>query len=192
MFDTIHLKPALLCPICGAEQHTLQSKAFGETMAHYEVGAVLRGSPVLHGILQETLWCRSCQDAERTSESPVFLVIWYSVLAGVEQDAAKAEARLAAIDRLDLIGWLDSAQGEAADWHRRFHALYHDVKRWHAHLARRPAEPPTAAEADDPQAERRRGWQRLFDLPEEILHAPDPLAAILARHKPEDRENGDC
>ena len=102
------------------------------------------------------------------------------MLAGVEQDLAKAEARLAAIDRLDLIGWLDEAQRETARWRRHYHDLHHDVQRWHEHLARTTAPEPEATAAT---AEPRRAFQRFFDLPEEILTAPDPLAAILAANK---------
>ena len=40
-------------------------------------------------------------------------------------------------------------------------------------------------------AEHRRASQRLFDLPEEILTAPDPLAAILAANRRADEEAED-
>ena len=113
-------------------------------------------------------------------------MIWHSLLAGVEQDLAKAEARLAAVDRLDLIAWLDEAQREAARWRRHYHGLYNDISRWHEHLTR-PAEPEPAGE----NAERVRAFRRLFGVPEEILTAPDPLAAILARNKHADEEADD-
>ena len=108
------------------------------------------------------------------------------MLAGVEQDLAKAEARLAAIDRLDLIGWLDEAQRETARWRRHYHDLHHDVQRWHEHLTR-----PVAPEPPATTAEPRRALQRFFDLPEEILTAPDPLATILAANKHADDESDD-
>ena len=115
-------------------------------------------------------------------------MIWHSLLAGVEQDAAKAEARLAAVDRLDLIGWLDEAQRETARWRRHYYDLLRDVERWHEHLARAATpEPELTGEA----TERRRAFLRLFDLPPEILTAPDPLAAILARNKHADEEADD-
>lgn len=185
LFDTIHLEPPLLCPSCGAEQRTLQTHVLGEMMAHYKVGSVLRCNPVLTGIMSETLWCRTCHAAGRESSSPVFIVIWHSVLAGVERDATKAEGRLAAIDRLDLIEWLDAAQREASEWRKRSYALYHDVERWHQRLTRAAATEPADT---SPEAERRHAFQRFFDLPEEILTAPDPLAAILASHKPKEQE----
>ena len=186
MFDTIHVKTPLACPTCGAEILSLQTKELSDSMSHFKIGSLLKDSPVLTGIVQETLWCSACHDAKREQTNPpVYLVIWHSVLAGVEQDLAKAEARLAAVDRLDLIAWLDEAQREAARWRRHYYGLFHDVQRWHEHLARTAAPEP---EATGEIAERRRAFQRLFDLPQEILTAPDPLAAILAANIHPDEE----
>ena len=176
MFDTIHVKTPMLCPGCGAEHHSIQTKEFSNTMSHFKIGSVLSDSPVLMGILKESLWCSPCYKAGRESNSPVYLVIWHSLLAGVEQDAAKAEARLASIDRLDLIRWLDEAQREAARWRQYYHSLHCDVRRWHEHLAHKDEPEP---DKTDPDAKRRRAWQRVFGLSEDILSDPDPLAAIL-------------
>ena len=189
MFDTIHVKTPLICPTCGAEIRSLQTKEFASVMAHFKIGSLLRDSPVLTGIVKETLWCNACHSAKRDQTNPpVYLVIWHSILAGVEQDLAKAEARLAAVDRLDLIAWLDEAQRETARWRAHYYDLLRDVERWHEHLARaNEPEPELTGEA----AERRRAVQRFFDLPEEILTAPDPLAAILARNKHADEEADD-
>jgi len=181
MFDTIHVKTPLLCPTCGAAHHDFQTKEFGSSMADYRVGSVLNWSPVVTGILKERLWCSTCYEAGRpTDESVLYVVIWHSVLAGVEQDLGKAEARLAAVDRLDLIGWLDEAQREAMQWQRRYHGLFHDVRRWHEHL-RRASMPPPENESDG-APERHPALRRLFALPDEILDAPDPLGAFLAKH----------
>ena len=188
MFDTIHVKTPLLCPTCGTEVRRLQTKEFDCIMTHFKIGSVLSGSPVLTGIVRESMWCEPCHKAGQPSDSPVYLVVWHAVLAGVEQDLAKAEARLAAVDRLDLIGWIDEAQREAARWRRHYHDLHHDVSRWHEHLARAAAPEP---EASGETAEKRRAFQRLFDLPQEILTAPDPLAAILAANKHADAESDD-
>ena len=144
------------------------------------------GSSVLTGILKESLWCEACFKAGKPSDSPVYLVIWHSVLAGVEQDLAKAEARLASVDRLDLIGWLDEAQREADRWRRHYSSLFHDVTRWHEHLSR-----PPEAEGSGGDGDRQRAFRRLFSLPDEILHAPDPLAAILAANKHSDEHAQD-
>ncbi len=187
MFDAIHLKKPLICPDCGAEESSLQTKHFDSCMAHFKIGSVLSGSPVLIGIIKETLWCDACHKAGRQpADSPVYLIIWHSLLAGVEQDFAKAEERLAAVDRLDLIAWLDEAQREAARWSRSYHKLFGDISRWHEHLTRPPEPEPNRAEA-----ERHRAFRRLFSLPEEILTAPDPLAAILAANKQVDDDVDD-
>lgn len=186
MFDTIYVRKPLLCPVCGAEVGALQTHHFGETMAHFKIGSVLSASPVLTGIVRETLWCQACYKAGRPSDSPVYLIVWHSLLAAVEQDLAKAGASLAAVDRLDLIGWLDEAQREAARWRRHYHALFTDISRWHEHLTSPPDPEPA-----DPSTERQRAFRRLFALPEEILAAPDPLAAILAANKHADEEADD-
>jgi hypothetical protein len=104
----------------------------------------------------------------------------------VEQDLAKAEARLAAVDRLDLIGWIDDAQREAARWRGNYWQLYNDLHRWHDYITRKD-EPEPTGEA----AERQRAFRRFFDPPEEILNAPDPLAALLAANKHADEEAED-
>lgn len=192
MFDTIHLKTPLVCPVCGAGQHSCQTHAFDDVMADYQIGSLVGGT-VLSGIVSETLWCSACHKAGDRAESPVYLVIWHSILAGVEQDLARAEARLASVDRLDLIGWLDDAQREAAKWKRRYYGLTNDVQRWHDHLARlQNPEPVPEGEAPEVTA-RRAAFSQIWGLSEEILSAPDPLAAIIARNKPDasdDREDG--
>lgn len=112
-------------------------------MALLKIGSVLPGSAVRSGSIEERLFCSACWKRRRatgdTSEvapdPPVYLVIWHSILAGVEQDLAKAEARLAAVDRLDLIGWLDDAQHDAARSRGHFYKFRSDVQRWHEHLA---------------------------------------------------------
>ncbi len=188
MFDTIHLKTPLVCPVCGAGVSSLQTKEFACVMAHFKIGSVLSGSSVMTGILKESLWCDACHKAGQPSDSPVYLVVWHSLLAGVEQDLEKAEAGLAAVDRLDLITWLDEAQREAARWQRAYRGLFNDITRWQEHLARTAAPEP---EVTGPHAERTRAFRRFFDLPEEILTAPDPLAAILARNTHADEEADD-
>lgn len=186
MFDTIHVKTPLICPACGAEVRSLQTKEFDCVLAELKVGTVLPGSSVHTGIIKDFLWCDACHKAGNPGDSPVYLVVWHSILAGVEQDLAKAESRLAAVDRLDLIGWLEEAQRDADRSRREFWGFYNDITRWHEHLAR-AAEPEPTGE----NAERARAFRRFFDLPEEILTAPDPLAALLAKHKPKADEPGE-
>ncbi len=118
-------------------------------------------------------------------------MIWHSILAAVVQDAGVAEARLAAVDRLDLVGWLDEAQREARKWRQRYFALLRDVEKWRDHLAEKAA---SAGGEEDSSAEgkRRSAFRRLWGLPEEILAAPDPLSAIIERNQPgKDTEESD-
>jgi len=184
MFDTIHLKNPLICPACGAQENDFQTHAFEDVMADYRIGSVVRGG-VLSGIVQERFWCSACHRAGASTDSPVYLVIWHSILVGIEQDRSRAEARLSSIDRLDLIGWLDDAQRNEDRWKRRFYGLFNDVRHWSEHLAREQnPEPAPEGETDD-QARRRHAFARLWGLPDEILAARDPLAAIIEKHSPD-------
>ncbi|MBE2285010.1 MAG: hypothetical protein IAE77_16230 [Prosthecobacter sp.] len=186
MFDTIHFKKPLACPSCGAEITSLQTKDFECGLTSYQIGSVLRGGSVHSGIIKETLWCDACHKAGRSpANSPVYLVVWHTVLAGVERELAKAEARLTAVDRLDLIAWLDEAQLEADRWHRRYSKLHSDVTRWHEHLTNPPGPEPA-----DEEGKRQRAFRRLLSLPDEILNASDPLAAILAANQINSEEHG--
>jgi hypothetical protein len=190
MFDTIRLKDPLLCPNCGAEKSDLQTHEFGDVMAVYSIGSVLSYSPVHSGIIKESLWCSDCHQGGKEGSSPVFLVVWHSVLAAVEQDLARAEARLREVDRLDLIGWLDEAQRRAATWKQRYHALYGDVHQWQEHLATvNQPEPVFESEEEAEGARRLRAFRSFWALPDEILQAPDPLAAILEKAKSRESES---
>lgn len=186
LFDTIHLKAPLICPTCGAEELRLQTHELGDSMTEYRIGSVVTQTSVLTGIVKETHFCSACHKAERPADSPVYLVIWHSVLAGVEQDLAKAEERLGSVDRLDLIGWMDEAQVETRRWKRLYCHFRSDIERWNEHLARAAA--PELEDTDD--RKRLRAFSRIWDLPEEILSAPDPLAALLEKAR-KDEENSD-
>jgi hypothetical protein len=192
MFDTIHLEFPLVCPACGGQEHSFQTHAFEDVMADYRIGSLVRGG-VLTGIVQERFWCSACHKEGVSTESPVYLVIWHSILAGVEQDAERAEARMASVDRLDLIGWLDEAQRNETRWKRHFYRLFTDVSRWSEHLAREKNPEPAPEGETGEQAKRHEAFARLWRLPEEILSAPDPLAAIIEKNKPgpdEDHQDG--
>jgi hypothetical protein len=192
MFDTIRLEEPLLCPECGAGHSEVQTHELGDVMAVYGIGSVLSCASVYSGILKESLWCNDCHRAGKEGSTPVYLVIWHSVLVAVEQDIVRAETRLREVDRLDLIGWLNEAQRRADLWQRRYYSLFGDVRKWQEHLVRL-AQPEPAADGDeDPEAtSRRRAFGRWLALPEEILEAPDPLAAILEKAKERESEN-DC
>ena len=131
---------------------------------------------MLTGIVKERFWCAACHKAGQSGDAPAYLALWHSIIVAVELDHAEAERKLAAVDRLSLIGWLDQAQRETLQWRRRYHGLYRDVERWHEHLQ----SPPDPTEPAD---DRRKSLRRLFGLPQEILESPDPLAAILERHR---------
>jgi hypothetical protein len=190
MFDTIRLEEPLRCPECGAAHSEIQTHEFGDIMAVYGIGSVLSCASVYSGIIKESLWCSACHKAGKESNSPVFVVVWHSVLVAVEQDLARAEARLREVDRLDLIGWLNEAQRRADRWERCYYSLFGDVRKWQEHLAREAEPEPGTAADDDPEVTRRRAaLLRLWGLPDEILQAPDPLAAILEEAKVREREN---
>ena len=188
MFDTIYFESPFMCPRCHGEIHHVQTHHFDEIMADYHVGSIV-SSPVLSGILKEELWCDHCyklNPTERQEATPVYIVIWHSVLAGVDLNLKSAEARLAAVDRLDLIGWLDEAQRDARRWKRRFSSLHSDVTRWHDHLNRPPEPDPTP---DDTTAKPKRALASWLSLPDEILSVADPLAALLEKHTPTDEKD---
>jgi hypothetical protein len=188
MFDTIHLKSPLVCPTCGGQEQDYQTHAFDDMMANYRIGSRVGGG-VLTGIVQEKFWCSECHKAGKSAESPVYLVVWHSILVGLEQDLARAEARMSAVDRLDLIGWLDEAQRNENRWKRRFYGFFNDLHRWCEHLEREKNPEPAPEGETDEQAKRRKTFASLWGLPEEILSAPDPLAAIIARNTPDQDES---
>jgi hypothetical protein len=175
MFDTIRLETPLVCPGCGREEPTVQTHLFGETLDTYRIGMIVPHCPVLTGILIETFWCSACHNVGMEASPSLYVVIWHSVLVSIEWKREEAERKLAAVDRLDLIEWLDRMQRESATWRRNYHALRSDLSRWHEYQGQQKAAPVPIATS------------RLssFFLPDEaIRNAADPLAAILERHPP--------
>jgi len=124
--------------------------------------------------VKEEIWCEKCFEAKRESRHLTYLVLWNSILAGIETSEGAAEQRLAAVDRLDLVGWLDEAQRSVTDWRGRFYRLLGDIEKWHEHLAR---------QANPEEGERAKRSATLFKLPDEILQAKDPLEALIAQHR---------
>lgn len=189
MFDTLRLDPPLKCPVCDADVTEVQTHDFGDTMAVYPIGSVMTMSPVLTGIVKETFFCNACwkTDPEKERERerlPLYIGIWHSILITVDFQLAEVERRLAAVDRLDLIGWLEKAQRQANDWERRFHHLRHDVKRYREHLQT----PPDSGDQENP---RLASLRRLWGLPDEVLNSPDPLGEILKRNEPDPKKHGE-
>ena len=174
MFDTIHFPKPIPCPECGAEISSVQTKDFDCLMGNYYVGSLLRGGSMLKGIVKEEIWCKECFEAKRESRHPVYLVVWNSILAGIETTEGAAEQRLSAVDRLDLVGWLDEAQRSAAGWRGRFFRLLGDIEKWHMHLMR---------QANPEEGEGAKRMAAIFKLPDEILQAQDPLEALVAQHR---------
>jgi hypothetical protein len=182
MFDTIRLDPPLQCPECGADVAEVQTHHFGDIMAVYHIGSVVAESPVLTGVLKETFHCAACwkRDPERERQREnrlLYIGIWHSILVTAGFELSKVERRLATVDRLDLITWLDQVQRQARDWERRFHHLRGDMERYREHLQT----PPNEASEENP---RLAALRRLWVLPAEVLNSPDPLEAILKRNDP--------
>ncbi|MDP1588885.1 MAG: hypothetical protein Q8M07_14140, partial [Prosthecobacter sp.] len=167
MFDTIRLDPPLKCPVCSADVAEVQTHDFGETLSVYRIGSVVTMSPMLTGIMKETLYCAACckEDASR-ERVPVYIGIWHSILVTAGFQLSEVESRLAAVDRLDLIGWLEQAQREARDWERRFHGLRNDVHLYREHLQTPPEATMTEKDA------RRAALRRVWGLPDDVLNSP--------------------
>jgi len=180
MFDTVRLEPPLVCPACGHEESTLQTHHFGETLATYRAGMIVSDCPVLTGILRDTFWCSVCHNAEMETASELYIVIWHSILVGVEWKREDAERKLKAVDRLDLIEWLDRMQRETQTWRRKYHALRTDLDRWHDYQ-RKQAESDATQESDRIADS---ALRRFLEPDEAIRNADDPLAAILERNPP--------
>ena len=182
LFDTIHLDPPLACPVCGATSSDFQTHELGDSLATYRIGSVASMASVLTGIVKDRFWCGACHKAGQRTDAPAYIAIWHSIIVAVELDLAEAERKLAAVDRLSVVGWLDQAQREALQWQRRYYQLYDDVKHWHEHVQ----SPPDPTEPED---DRRKSLRQLFGPPQEILDSPDPLAAILKRNRTDGGED---
>lgn len=180
MFDTIHFEKLIPCPGCGTEISSLQTKEFENLMADYSVGNVLRGGSVLKGIVKEELWCEPCSHAKRESRHPIYLVVWNTILAGVETTEEDAEKRLASVDRLDLVGWLDEAQRSTSVWKRRFYGLLGDMEKWQEHLEH---------QNKPPEDEKVARFRAIFKLSDEILNAEDPLKTLLTQHRDDAKQD---
>ena len=134
MFDTIYLKNPIACKTCGADILDFQTKEFDNCLNHYRIGSVLSGSRVLSGVIKDEAYCRACSDAKRDAWTDVYLVVWHTILAGVETEECKAEARLNSVDRLDLVQWIEEAQRKEEQWQRRFFDLHHELRSWHEYV----------------------------------------------------------
>jgi len=179
LFDTVHLSNPLRLPESDRPVTHFQTKEFGSAMRDFTIGSVLNESPVLIGVVKDSVWCEPREKGGKGTSHPVYIAVWHRILAGVYLDPAEAEARLRSVDRLDLIAWLDEAQRAARRWRRRYRSLFADVDEWRE----RQAEDGTEAE------EEKRFRFRFHRLSDDILKAPDPLAALLESHRQSESED---
>jgi hypothetical protein len=184
MFDTIYLDKAIACKTCGGDVLDFQTKEFDSCMNHYRVGSVLLGSRVLSGVIKDEAYCRACSDATRHAWTDVYLVVWHTILAGVETEESKAQARLASVDRLDLVQWIAEAQKNEQQWRRRFYSLHNELRRWHEYVEeqKKPQEPESESN------KRLRVLRSIWSQSEEIKTAADPIGKILELHAPKKSE----
>ena len=134
MFDTIYLKNPIACKTCGADILDFQTKEFDNCLNHYRIGSVLSGTRILSGVIKDEAYCQGCSDAKRDAWMDVYLVVWHTILAGVETEECKAEARLTSVDRLDLVQWIEEAQKKEEQWQRRFFDLRNELRGWHEYV----------------------------------------------------------
>ncbi|MEI6715875.1 MAG: hypothetical protein WCO60_19160 [Verrucomicrobiota bacterium] len=172
LFDTIHLHPnsPIACPACALEITEFQTKEFGKTLLEFRIGSLLRSCGILTGIIAQPFFCERCGHLDKS----LYLVIWHSILVAVEIDLNRAEAKLAAVDRLNLIEFLDQAQQREDDWKDRFFKLYNELYNWHERLNR----------SEDTPQQLRLLMDRFRGVPEELLNSSDPLGEIINLHKP--------
>ena len=184
MFDTIYLDKAIACKTCGADILDFQTKEFDNCLNHYRIGSVLAGSRVLLGVIKDEAYCQACSDAKRHAWTDVYLVVWHTILAGVETEESKAQTRLASVDRLDLVQWIAEAQKKEEQWQRKFFSLHHELRRWHEYVEdqKKPQEP----ESDDNKLGRT--LRSIWKPSEEITTAADPIGKILELHAPNKNE----
>jgi len=161
-----------------------QTKEFDNCLNHYRIGSVLSGSRVLSGVIKDEAYCRACSDAKQDAWTDVYMVVWHTILAEVETEESKAEARLTSVDRLDLVQWIAEAQKKEEQWQRRFFSLHHELRRWHDYVEdqKKPQEPETEGK----KTLRKLG--SFWRPSEEITTAADPIGKILELHAPEKKE----
>ena len=184
MFDTIYLKNPIACKTCGADILNFQTKEFDNCLNHYRIGSVLSETRILSGVIKDEAYCQGCSDAKRDAWTDVYLVVWHTILAGVETEECKAEARLTSVDRLDLVQWIEEAQKKEEQWQRRFFDLHNELRRWHEYVEDQKKPP-------EPESEGKKTLRKLGSFwgpSEEIITALDPIGKILELHAPKKNE----
>ena len=166
MFDTFVTKNTFICPDCGTEINSIQTKEFDKSLYIYHPGDIIRGRGIRNGIVSETLFCDKCRGPENDDDKAIYILIWNSIFVDLFKTEAEAEERLKSTDRLSLIEWLDKAQAERDLWHRRFNKLYFEISSLNDY---------------EKSGDKKAYLSKKIILPhiEEILENDDPLDAIL-------------
>jgi len=169
LFDTLTLEPPVVCPRCGKSHRETQTKLFNSTLDTWKPGWFVQGSPIVTGVLRESVSCCRIGETSEWTTIPIFVVIWHGIYSGHEMFEEGALQRLASFDRLDLLKWLEEAQDEVREWKSRYRHLKSDVHEW-------------VEEQKRPRSERSPGEQAFGAfraLPPEVLESTNPLAKIL-------------
>jgi len=179
LYDTLILDPPLVCPRCGAIHRSIQTGLLDSSMSTYRPGMLVPQCPVHSGILKERTWC--CPQSETNDDKvlELWILIWHGIYAGYALDPEAAQRRLASIDRLDLLEWLDAMQKSAAEWRSRYHAIHADLRDW---LEFRDM--PKETEGQTPGRKHLRALT-MSRISEELAKDPDPLRRILERNAPD-------
>ncbi len=174
IFDAILFETPFLCRHCGSPIDQVQTKAFEPALNEYRAGDVIDSSPIMSGVIRETLYCPSCN---RNAQS-VYIAMWHSVLAGTYSSHDEAERRLAEVDRIDLIEFIAEQQGRARQWHDRFSRLYGELQILHDYEK-------TEASGTEPEIA---DTSRFFKI-RQYIDSDDPLGSLISGNKainPED------
>ncbi|MDZ7793863.1 MAG: hypothetical protein U5P10_09295 [Spirochaetia bacterium] len=172
IFDTVILDTPKVCRACGASIDSVQTKSFSPSLREYRVGDIVSGSPMLTGVIQEDLFCSSCNSVSQE----VYFSIWHTLLAGVYDTAKEAEERLLNIDRAELMDYIVRHQKEAETWHVRFARLFGDLKNLYEYQRVNKSEDISDKDL------------RFFRI-REILEAEDSFAALIEAHRPVNPED---
>ncbi len=177
LFDTFILDTPVSCGQCGATITSVQSKRFDCALDTYRVGDLIRDRALLMGIVREDCFCDSCKSGDSGAE--VFIVIWHGVYTGAYANRAEAEHRLATVDRLDMIHWLDQQQQSRDYWRRRYRALYADLEAWQRYSG-----------ADDKEGFLASRFGTMHSGLVEYLKTEDPLGALVEANRIKPGETG--
>lgn len=190
LFDTLLLEPVFICPRCGKEHASLQTKLFDSSMRQFRVGMLVTGSPVHTGIIKESIWCcpgsRLLADGRTDDSLELWLIVWHHIFAGYALDADTARQKMNSIDRLDLLGWLDRMQQERLEWKSRYSALHHDLRQYLEYRdlsAEEKAGLDSVSDSDDAKSIKRSiNRISLGLMDKEIINSNDPLKMICSKH----------